>query len=581
MPSANQSRPRTHDTARPAQGTAPGVAGPQPDFLAALVRPAHRSLTQAALWSCAAALVWLAQAAVIATTLGALIRGDPVHAATSALALPALALAALGLAALGLLRAGLGLRADHLAQAAAQGLLWDLRDRIVRTEAQRTSPSSLGGAGALASLATSKVDMLAPYVVRYRPALMRAAIVAPVILCASFTMSWVAGLILLVSGPLIPVFMALVGVAAKEASARQLSEIGTLDDLLVERLSALLDIRLLGAGPEVTATFARQAAGLRQRTMAVLRVAFLSSTVLELFASIGVAMMAVYVGFSLLGAIGFGGWGAPLSPARGIFLLLIAPDFFQPLRDLAAAWHDRAAAGALADEFHRWQGEDAPTLPGQGCRVTPLTGSPVIMMRGCRTLRGDPLPDLTIAPGEAVALVGPSGSGKTTALRLIAGLLDPGAGRVIVAGRLLSPDMADAWRARLGWMPQSVHFLNASLRYNLTFGRDAAIDAALAAAAAQEVVAALPHGLASRIGETGAGLSGGEARRVTLARAICASPDVLLADEPTADLDPETAAAVTAGLLAQQARGATVIVATHDMHLAARMDRVIQFGADE
>ncbi len=181
-------------------------------------------------------------------------------------------------------------------------------------------------------------------------------------------------------------------------------------------------------------------------------------------------------------------------------------------------------------------------------------------------------------PGESVALMGPSGAGKTSVLRMIAGLLTPVSGTVTVAGQPLDAETADAWRARIGWMPQAPHFLNASLRHNLTLGRGTDPTQALELAAVGGVVAALPQGLNTRLGETGGGLSGGEARRITLARAIHGAPDVILADEPTADLDAETAAVVAQGLLAQADRGATLIVATHDSNLAAKMDRIIRIG---
>ena len=161
----------------------------------------------------------------------------------------------------------------------------------------------------------------------------------------------------------------------------------------------------------------------------------------------------------------------------------------------------------------------------------------------------------------------------------MAGLTLPDHGEVRVAGQPLSTANADAWRARLGWMPQAPHFLTGSLRANLTLGRTGDLVHALATAAAGDVVGRLPRGLNTRLGETGAGLSGGEARRMTLARAILSVPDLILADEPTADLDSATATLVIDGLLAEAARGATLIIATHDPVLAARMDRVIDLGA--
>ena len=542
----------------------PAAALVTPDLLA----PGRGLQRRAAALSVLAALLWPLQAGIVAGALGALLSGAPAWPLRTALVF----------AGLGLLRAGLGLLAEASAQAAAEVVIAAARAKIVAAEARRAADSPFGGAGSIAALAGEKLDLLAPFVTRYAPASARVRVVPLVILALVFWHSWAVGLVLLVSGPLIPLFMALIGMAAKEASARQMAEIGTLNDFLVERLSALVDIRLLGAGDAVQAGFAAQAADLRARTMAVLRVAFLSSTVLELFAAIGVAMVAVYVGFSLLGALSFGAWGGALSPEAGIFLLLLAPEFYQPLRDLSAAWHDRAAASAVIEEIGAWGADPGPQLPGSGGAGTRLEGPGSVALIGCQTPAGVALPEIRIAAGERVALVGASGAGKTSALRLMAGLDLPAAGQVVVAGQGLTAENADGWRARLGWMPQAPHFLSGSLRQNLTLGRDGDLEAALATAAVREVVAAMPQGLATRLGETGGGLSGGEARRITLARAVYGAPDLILADEPSADLDAATARIVTEGLLAQAARGTTLVVATHDRQLAARMDRVIELG---
>lgn len=528
----------------------------------------RRHQRRAAALSVLAGLVWPFQAGVVAWAIGAVLAG----ASPSPLA------AALGFGGLGLLRVALANLAEAQAHIAADAILFRARTEIVANEARRATDSAFGGAGSLAALAGEKLDLLAPYVSRYAPARARVMVLPLVILGLAFWQSWAVGVVLLISGPLIPVFMALIGMAAKEASARQMAEIGTLNDFLVERLSALVDIRLLGAGTAVLQGFERQAGDLRRRTMAVLGVAFLSSTVLELFAAIGVAMVAVYVGFSLLGALEFGAWGAQLSPQAGIFLLLLAPEFYQPLRDLSAAWHDKAAATAVIDEIAAYSSETGAQLPGTGGQAARLSGPAGVNLHGCFTPAGRALPDIIIAPGERVALVGASGTGKTSALRLMAALHLPQQGTVMVAGQTLMAGNADAWRARLGWMPQAPHFLTGSLRQNLTLGRSGDMTRALDLAAVGAVVQALPQGLSTRLGETGAGLSGGEARRITLARAVFASPDLLLADEPTADLDADTAHKVTEGLLAQAARGVTLVVATHDMALAARMDRIIDLG---
>ena len=533
-----------------------------------MLAPGQKNGKRAAALSVFAGLFWIGQAAVVAQAFGALLQDAPVQPFLSATLF----------VLFGAARAALTYWADTLAQSAADAVIREARASIVRAEAGRTDDNPFGGAGAIAALASEKLDLLGPFLTRYGLARARVMVLPLVILALALWQSWAVGVIFLVAGPLIPVFMALIGLAAKEASARQMAEIGTLNDFLVERLSALVDIRLLGAGERVMAGFAGQAGDLRARTMAVLRVAFLSSTVLELFAAIGVAMVAVYVGFSLLGALSFGSWGTPLSPETGIFLLLLAPEFFQPLRDLAAAWHDKAAADALLEEVAAFFADPGQPLPGRGARVLPLSGPAAVSLRGCRLPSGKSLPEITIQRGERVAIVGPSGSGKTSILRLMAGLILPDQGEVRVAGQLLSASNADAWRARLGWMPQAPHFLKGSLCANLTLGRQGDLDHAIATAAASDVVKTLPRGLNTRLGETGGGLSGGEARRMTLARAILSAPDLILADEPTADLDAVTAQLVTEGLLAEAARGVTLIVATHDPALAARMDRVIDLG---
>ncbi len=541
-------------------------AGRDEQVLAAMLLPVRAQLRLAAGMSTAASLIWPMQAALVAWALAGLLGGNLPWAAVA------------GFAVAGVLRAILTYLAEGRLFEAGLQAVTTARERIVQREALATEGM---GAGAVAALAGEKLDAVLPFVTRYAPAQGRVMVVPFVILALAFWQSWAVGLVFLITGPLIPVFMALVGMAAKDASKRQMAEVGSLNDLLVERLQALVDIRLLGAEKTVTSSFAEGAERLRAQTMSVLRVAFLSSAVLELFAAIGVAMVAVYIGFDLLGVLQFGTYGAPLTPAAGLFLLLLAPDYYQPLRDLSAAWHDKAAALAVAGELGLWEAAEAQPLLGTGGGVARLSGAAEIAVSGLRVRRGGrdlSYPDFTASPGQTLALLGPSGAGKTTLLRLLAGMAVPEAGQITVAGQALTAATADGWRARLGWMPQTPHFLNASLAHNLTFGRPADVTGALRMAAVEGVVAGLPSGLATRLGETGGGLSGGEARRLTLARAILTAPDVLLADEPTADLDAETAAKVTGGLMALAATGCSLIIATHDERLASRMDRVIRIG---
>ena len=251
-----------HDLSR----SADAPAGSSCDWLA----PGRGQQARAAGLAVLANLIWPLQAAVIAHALGGLLTGAAVSPVQ----------VGIGFILLGALRAILAAKAEAMVDAAAIRVVSDARAHIVAVEGSRAADSPFGGAGSIAALAGEKLNLLAPFLTRYAPARARVMVVPLVIMALVLWQSWAVALILMVSGPLIPVFMALVGLAAKDASHRQMAEIGTMNDLLVERLSALVDIRLLGAGDAVVAGFARQAGDLRQRTMAVLRVAFLSSTVL-------------------------------------------------------------------------------------------------------------------------------------------------------------------------------------------------------------------------------------------------------------------------------------------------------------
>ena len=529
---------------------------------------ANRLLRQASVWTALSGVLWPLQAGLIAWVIQGWASG-----AFGAMGW----VAAAGFALLGLMRAVADRIAGRRAFAAADLVVSAERKALLDREGLRVDRAV--SSADLAALLSEKLALLAPYVARYRPAMARVKVLPLLFLALTAYFSWIAALILLVAGPLIPVFMALVGMAAKEASTRQMVEIGDMNALLIDRIAALPDIRILNATEKSRADFATLAEGVRRRTMAVLRVAFLSSTVLELFSAIGVALVAVYVGFSLLGEITVGAYATPMTLGEGVFILLLAPEFFQPLRDLAAAWHDKAAAEAVADELEARAAREAAQVLGTGARVGRLAGPPTLEMRGVTVMRGGLLramPDLSIAAGESVALRGPSGQGKSTLLDLAAGLLRPEAGQIVVAGQPLDDATADGWRARLAFVPQSVHVPDVTLREFLDpHGEGADIGAALAKARAGAIVAALPEGLDSRLGETGAGVSGGEARRLLLARAFLTGADVILADEPTADLDQDTGGEIIAALADLSADGRTVIVATHDARLAEAMGRVI------
>ncbi|MEW6256642.1 MAG: thiol reductant ABC exporter subunit CydD [Pseudomonadota bacterium] len=538
-----------------------------------------RGVVLGGLLQAAAALIWIPQAALIAFSIGRLANG-----AVLADILPAAA----GLAALGIARALLDGAGARLAFRAARAELTHLRARAAEALAGR-SPLDTGrmASGAAASALAEQAEAVVPYLSRFVPARQRMGIVPLAILAAVLPFSWVPALLLAVAAPLIPLFMALVGWRAKAASEEQMAEVGGMNGFLLDRLRGLATIRALDAVDLTARRLRANADGVKARTMAVLRIAFLSSAVLELFSALGVAMVAVYVGFHLLGDLGFGAWGARLSLGEGLFILMLAPAFFEPLRDFAGAWHDRASGRAAFEALEALAGDGLP-LPGAHfaaeASVMPATarGALAVRLKDVGLVhagRASPVLaglDLHIRAGERVALLGPSGVGKTSLLAVIAGLA-PGSGDIIIDGTRLSDATAPALRRRIGFVGQAPHIFAGTLAGNILLGRPGfgpdALDAAIAGAA-------LPPGTPSHcaVGEGGAGFSGGEVRRIALARAaLDPCVGLILADEPTAHLDAETAAAVTQALLTF-AEGRTLIVATHDPVLAARMDRVIRLG---
>ena len=518
-------------------------------------------------------IIWLLQAYLIASIVSGMLAGD---------SFAWIQLEIAGFLFLGSIKAVFSYLSDKKAAEAADTIQDELRREIIGVEASETGASFSFGAGATSALLVEKVALLRPYVLRYFPARVRTMAVPTVILLIAFYYSWAVGVILLTTGPLIPLFMALIGWAAQTASEQQMQEVSTMNDLLVDRVSGLVDIRLLNASQRVLSDFETHAEDLRTRTMAVLRIAFLSSTVLELFAAIGVALVAVFLGFSLLGEINFGSTGDQVTAFEVVWLLLLAPEFYQPLRDLSAAWHDRASAAAVVKEIHDWReqkraviiqpaGSEGGTFSGLNTRSLSVEVGETVLQ----------FPDIDIARGSSVAIIGPSGSGKTTYLKSLAGLTNVHSGEVRSGDVVLSQKTIKNWRGRIGWMPQAPSFLNETLRYNVAFDETADIWPSLKMARVDSVVSRLPDQDRTCLGENGAGLSGGEARRIMLARAVFASPDILIADEPTADLDRETANLIIESLNMLRRSGVTVIVATHDEVLAEHMDQQIRIGGDE
>jgi len=528
----------------------------------------------------AAALLWIPQAALLAHAVQQLANG----AGLADMLAPAC-----GFLALGVLRASSEAWGARRLFAASRLHLALLRSKAAQALASR-SPLDRErlASGRAASALAEQAEAVLPWLVRYQPARMRTMLVPPAIALVVLYFSWTAALILVVAAPLIPIFMAVIGWRAKAASEAQLQIIGGMSGFLLDRLRGLSTLRALRAVDATAQRVRDTAESVRASTMRVLRIAFLSSTALELFSALGVALVAVYVGFHLLGEIGPGSWGVRLSLAEGLFILLLAPAFFEPLRELAAVWHDKASGEAALKELEQLQ-HAGLTLPGalapqRKLRAGRAPVAPSVDVEGLVFQHPGEAPlfdgeDLYVRAGEHVALVGPSGSGKTTLLSVIAGLAPVNGGAVRIGGVQLDAQSAADLRARMAWIGQKPHVFSGSVRGNVSLERDGIDSAAVGAAVGRAGLGHVGHATpGDSLGEGGLGLSGGELVRLALARAVCAPhAGLLLADEPTAHLDRDTAAGVIDALVAL-AQGRTLIVATHDLNLAARMKRAVRIG---
>lgn len=454
-----------------------------------------------------------------------------------------------------------------------------IRDLLSRAPTWTASRSS----GALSSTVLEQVEALDGYFVRYLPALVQASILPLAFAAVAFSFDWIIGLLFLITAPLIPVFMALAGWGAELASRAQASALNRLSGRFADRLRGLTTLKLFGQAEAETERVRLASEQLRVRTMRVMRIAFLSSAVLEFFAALGVAGVALYVGLTFLDLLSLR--GTELTLQAGLFCLLMAPEVYQPLRLLAAHYHDRAAARAAAAEIEVELG----ALPEPAVPV--VAAAPAIVAGGPATLRldgvvladpnGRPVIDdaeLMREPGAHIAILGASGIGKSTLLEAVAGLR-PFAGDIRIDGVPLGDLGEPELRRRVAMLGQRPRLFAGSIADNIRLGRRDADHVAVRLAAQLARVAdfadTLPEGLSTRLGEDGLGLSGGEIQRIALARIYLRDPGLVLLDEPTAHLDLETEALVLDGL-AEFAANRTLLVATHSLAVAARMQHVFR-----
>ena len=436
--------------------------------------------------------------------------------------------------------------------------------------------------GALAATVVEQVEALHDFFAYYLPQLALAATIPISIAAVVFPISWAVGSLLLLTAPLIPFFMFLIGMGAESVSQRHFQSLARLSAHFLDTLQGLATLKLFDRSRSETAAIEKTSSDYRRRTMSVLRIAFLSSAVLEFFSMVSIALVAVYLGLSYLGYIDFGDWGQPLTLAGGLFILVLAPEFYLPLRELGTHYHARAKALGAAEEILKIL--ETPTAVG--IHAEPSGRLPENMNIHCQDLHlaydGGDRPalcgvELDISAGQQIAIVGASGCGKTTLLNLIMGFLCPDAGAIIVDGIPLVQIDKDTWRSRIGWLGQQPYLFRGSIRENICLGRPHATESEVRKAAADAHVLSfseqLPSGLDTVVGEQDFGLSRGQAQRVALARAILKNSPLLLLDEPTSGLDTQSEKLVLKAL-EHLGRSRTVIMVTHRLTNIENADRI-------
>ncbi|EPK8020897.1 heme ABC transporter permease/ATP-binding protein CydD [Providencia rettgeri] len=435
-------------------------------------------------------------------------------------------------------------------------------------------------AGSWATIILEQIEDMQDYYSRYLPQMYLAGIIPIMILIAIFPFNWAAALILFVTAPLIPIFMALVGLGAADANRRNFIALGRLSGSFLDRLRGLDTLRLFFREKAEIKQIRESTEDFRSRTMEVLRMAFLSSGVLEFFASISIAVVAVYFGFSYLGEMNFGSYGLPVTLFAGFLALILSPEFFQPLRDLGTYYHAKAQAVGAAETLETLLSSDGEQSAQQGTQT--LSDEAIyIQAKQLEILSHDgvrlagPL-DFNIEPQQRIAIVGQSGAGKSSLVNLLLGFL-PYRGSITVNGVELRELCPDKWRELLGWVGQNPHLPEQTLVENICLGKpnatEAEIQQAIDNAYVSEFLAHLPDGLNTKLGDYAARLSVGQAQRVAVARTLLKPSRMLLLDEPAASLDSHSEQRVMQALNQLSSQQTTLLV-THLLEETLDYDQI-------
>lgn len=443
--------------------------------------------------------------------------------------------------------------------------------QLILDKLRELGPAYIKGkpAGSWATLLLEQVEDMQDFFARYLPQMSLSVLIPFIILIVVFPVNWAAGLIFLITAPLVPMFMALVGMKAADANRKNFKALQRLSGHFYDRLQSMTTIRLFDRTQAETEQLRGASEVFRTRTMDVLKIAFLSSAVLEFFTSISIAITAVYFGFSFIGELNFGYYGTSITLFSGLFILILAPEFYQPLRDLGTFYHAKQQAVGAAESIVEFLETDVSKVKS-GDHILDDVKHIEITARDLEVFSPEgkrlvgPL-SFTLDDQTTTALVGPSGAGKTSLINAILGFM-PYQGSLTINGIELSQINHSSWRKQISWVGQNPLLLHGTIYENITLGQnnlsDDKVRAALENAFAAEFVD--KHGLEYAITDRSGGLSVGQAQRIALTRAMLQNGNFWLLDEPTASLDARSEQLVMKGLNSQII-DKTALMVTHQL----------------
>jgi ATP-binding cassette subfamily C protein CydD len=480
-----------------------------------------------------------------------------------------------------IVRAFLTWASNHASFQAAAKIKLHLRDRIHR-HIQAIGPvhSARERSGANVNILVDGIEALENYYARYLPAISFVVLVPPAILIIIFPLDWISGLVLLMTAPIIPFFMIMIGRGAEKLNKKQWRTMARMSSHFLDTIQGLTTLKIFNASRREAAVIAKVSDEYRGHTMSVLRVAFLSSLLLEFFSSIGIALVAVLIGFRLL--------HGDMTFLAGFFVLILAPDFYLPLRNMGTHYHARMDGIGAAEQMVKILavpvpvskqnslkgGSDFPAITGQSLSIT-FKNINFAYEKDRPALSGF---NLSILAGQRVALIGESGAGKSTVINLLLGFVQTGTGKIFINNHDLSTIPLARWREQIAWLPQRPYLFHGTIADNIRMGKSGATEQEIKEAArlanCDEFIEEMVNGYQSHIGEQGLGLSGGQIQRVALARAFLKDAPLLILDEAAANLDRHSEQLIEKSI-ELLAKDRTVIIIAHRLHTIGRAKQIV------